>query len=200
MDTSLAVARHTVPANTPRTWRAIVAVEAWPIACRDRSFPVRSLQRASNGSELAISSCRLQRPSFRRRSRRLVNPETESGVSKARRCPAASLTGKELAFARPANEPASPKPQNPPADAQQPQEHACSGQEVHGDPISVNLKDVDLKDFFRLIHEISGLNIVLDPALRDGNAGLDEVRGTRAWTLCCATTGSTRKSTATFCE
>jgi type IV pilus assembly protein PilQ len=32
-----------------------------------------------------------------------------------------------------------------------------------GEPISVNLKDVDLKDFFRLIHEISGLNVVLDP-------------------------------------
>ena len=27
----------------------------------------------------------------------------------------------------------------------------------------MNLKDVDLKDFFRLIHEISGLNVVLDP-------------------------------------
>jgi type IV pilus assembly protein PilQ len=27
----------------------------------------------------------------------------------------------------------------------------------------VNLKDVDLKDFFRLVHEISGLNVVLDP-------------------------------------
>ena len=34
-----------------------------------------------------------------------------------------------------------------------------------GDPISVNLKDVDLKDFFRLIHEISGLNVVLDPSV-----------------------------------
>src|SRR5207302_2458628 len=32
-----------------------------------------------------------------------------------------------------------------------------------GAPMSVNLKDVDLKDFFRLIHEISGLNVVLDP-------------------------------------
>jgi len=30
----------------------------------------------------------------------------------------------------------------------------------------VNLKDVDLKDFFRLIHEISGLNVVLDPAVK----------------------------------
>jgi type IV pilus assembly protein PilQ len=35
-----------------------------------------------------------------------------------------------------------------------------------GEPISVNLKDVDLKDFFRLIHEISGLNIVLDPNVK----------------------------------
>jgi len=35
-----------------------------------------------------------------------------------------------------------------------------------GEAISVNLKDVDLKDFFRLIHEISGLNVVLDPAVR----------------------------------
>ncbi len=32
-----------------------------------------------------------------------------------------------------------------------------------GELISLNLKDVDLKDFFRLIHEISGLNILVDP-------------------------------------
>ncbi len=30
----------------------------------------------------------------------------------------------------------------------------------------MNLKDVDLRDFFRLIHEISGLNVVLDPAVK----------------------------------
>jgi len=35
-----------------------------------------------------------------------------------------------------------------------------------GEPISLNLKDADLKDFFRLIHEISGLNVVLDPNVR----------------------------------
>jgi type IV pilus assembly protein PilQ len=44
----------------------------------------------------------------------------------------------------------------PPLAAQAPQQFT-------GEPISVNLKDVDLKDFFRLIHEISGLNIVVDP-------------------------------------
>jgi type IV pilus assembly protein PilQ len=40
----------------------------------------------------------------------------------------------------------------------------------------VNLKDVDLKDFFRLIHEISGLNVVLDPAVKGSlTIVLDEV-------------------------
>ena len=43
---------------------------------------------------------------------------------------------------------------------------ATSGPKYTGEPISVNLKDVDLKDFFRLIHEISGLNVVLDPDVK----------------------------------
>jgi len=43
------------------------------------------------------------------------------------------------------------------------QKPASNGAKYTGEPISVNLKDVDLKDFFRLIHEISGLNVVLDP-------------------------------------
>jgi type IV pilus assembly protein PilQ len=47
--------------------------------------------------------------------------------------------------------------------AQMSQTKATSGPKYTGEPISVNLKDVDLKDFFRLIHEISGLNVVLDP-------------------------------------
>jgi type IV pilus assembly protein PilQ len=47
--------------------------------------------------------------------------------------------------------------------AQAGQAPAAVGPKYTGEPISVNLKDVDLKDFFRLIHEISGLNVVLDP-------------------------------------
>ncbi len=45
------------------------------------------------------------------------------------------------------------------------QKSADRGAKYTGEPISVNLKDVDLKDFFRLIHEISGLNVVLDPLI-----------------------------------
>ena len=50
--------------------------------------------------------------------------------------------------------------------AQASQSPAISGPKYTGEPISVNLKDVDLKDFFRLIHEISGLNVVLDPNVK----------------------------------
>jgi len=49
--------------------------------------------------------------------------------------------------------------------AQLEQKPAVNGAKYTGEPISVNLKDVDLKDFFRLIHEISGLNVVLDPMI-----------------------------------
>jgi type IV pilus assembly protein PilQ len=76
------------------------------------------------------------------------------------------LTGKDMGFARPANGPAAPEPQNPPAaDSQTPVTAPAPEKKYTGDPISVNLKDVDLKDFFRLIHEISGLNVVLDPSV-----------------------------------
>ena len=47
-----------------------------------------------------------------------------------------------------------------------PQAVASGPSRYSGEPISVNLKDVDLRDFFRLIHEISGLNVVLDPQVK----------------------------------
>jgi type IV pilus assembly protein PilQ len=50
--------------------------------------------------------------------------------------------------------------------AQLEQKSMNNGPKYTGEPISVNLKDVDLKDFFRLIHEISGLNVVLDPNVK----------------------------------
>ena len=77
------------------------------------------------------------------------------------------LTEANSGFARPGNQPLAPEPQNPPAaDAQAPAAAPAPEKKYTGDPISVNLKDVDLKDFFRLIHEISGLNVVLDPSVR----------------------------------
>src|SRR5213080_2616799 len=60
--------------------------------------------------------------------------------------------------------------------AQAPAVAATPAGKYTGEPISVNLKDVDLRDFFRLIHEISGLNVVLDPAVKGSlTIVLDEV-------------------------
>lgn len=52
------------------------------------------------------------------------------------------------------------------AGAPAPAQTSCIRGRYTGEPISLNLKDADLKDFFRLIHEISGLNVVLDPAVK----------------------------------
>jgi type IV pilus assembly protein PilQ len=53
-----------------------------------------------------------------------------------------------------------------PALMQSPASTPAPSSRYSGEPISVNLKDVDLRDFFRLIHEISGLNVVMDPSVK----------------------------------
>ncbi|HXN30053.1 MAG TPA: type IV pilus secretin PilQ [Candidatus Acidoferrales bacterium] len=74
--------------------------------------------------------------------------------------PASANTGyTEISDSTPAPAPASS------AAAQQAATPPPTGR-YSGEPISVNLKDVDLRDFFRLIHEISGLNVVVDPAVK----------------------------------
>jgi type IV pilus assembly protein PilQ len=80
-----------------------------------------------------------------------------------------SLTQKSVGLAAPAA--IEPKPAAPAPPPSQPAAAPASvvpagAQKYTGEPISVNLKDVDLKDFFRLIHEISGLNIVVDPNVK----------------------------------
>ena len=63
-----------------------------------------------------------------------------------------------------------------------------------GEPISVNLKDVDLKDFFRLIHEISGLNVVLDPSVHGTvTLVLDEVPWDQALDIVLRNNGLTQE-------
>ena len=170
VDTSLAVSRHTVPSKYApvrgvRLWQSKPGLSRIVIDL----FQFVPYNVQANGSELAISfvpPAAALLPAALPAARKPVKQNLASPKVPQMPLPA-SLTGKELAFARPANEPASPKPQNPPADAQQPAGSTpAPAKKYTGDPISVNLKDVDLKDFFRLIHEISGLNIVLDPAVK----------------------------------
>ncbi len=103
------------------------------------------------------------------------------------------LTRTDMGFARPANEPVAPAAQNP--TAADPQAGAPTPEKKYtGDPISVNLKDVDLKDFFRLIHEISGLNVVLDPSVRGTvTLVLDEVPWDQALDIVLRNNGLTKE-------
>ena len=105
------------------------------------------------------------------------------------------LTGTDMGFARPANEPAAPQPQDPtPAASQSPTPAPAPEKKYTGDPISVNLKDVDLKDFFRLIHEISGLNVVLDPSVHGTvTLVLDEVPWDQALDIVLRNNGLTKE-------
>jgi len=86
--------------------------------------------------------------------------------------PAPQQAGDDPAAAPAKNAPAQPAASG--SAAGRPQQPAAK---YTGEPISVNLKDVDLKDFFRLIHEISGLNVVLDPSVKGSVPALvlDEV-------------------------
>ena len=70
-----------------------------------------------------------------------------------------------------------------------------------GEPISVNLKDVDLKDFFRLIHDISGLNVVLDPNVKGSlTLVLDDVPWDQALDIVLQNNGLDRATArATYC-
>jgi type IV pilus assembly protein PilQ len=82
-----------------------------------------------------------------------VVPQTPQSAAEA--MPAAPVL---MAQARPAT------PTMATASAQV-QAQSCISGSFTGEPISLNLKDVDLKDFFRLMHEVSGLNVVLDPGV-----------------------------------
>ena len=91
-------------------------------------------------------------------------PATLTGTTTALASPAiAQPAAKTEPVSAPSTETA--KPNAAPAPEQQAATPPPAGR-YSGEPISVNLKDVDLRDFFRLIHEISGLNVVVDPAVK----------------------------------
>jgi type IV pilus assembly protein PilQ len=91
--------------------------------------------------------------------------------------------------AAPAAPAAAPQAGAAPAQAAAPQ-----AQRFTGEPISVDLRDVDLRDFFRLIHEISGLNVVLDPTVRGTvTLVLDEVPWDQALDIVMRNNGLTKE-------
>jgi type IV pilus assembly protein PilQ len=112
----------------------------------------------------SVTTTRLQNPAISSEPRREVAANQSAVPSPATVLPV-NLTQPAGALAAP--EPGQPATLDPQAAAQQAAPPAVMGQTKYtGEPISVNLKDVDLRDFFRLIHEISGLNVVVDPNVK----------------------------------
>ena len=102
-----------------------------------------------------LLSCRL---ALTRTSAALAAPSADAKAASYK--PAAE----PIAVAAPAAQPSTAPASSPPP-AQAPTAAPVTSK-FTGEPISVNLKDVDLRDFFRLIHEISGLNVVVDPNVK----------------------------------
>ena len=65
-------------------------------------------------------------------------------------------------MATPAQQPSSQMP----VSAMDQMTTGCTTGHYTGAPFNLNLKDLDVKDFFRLISEMSGLNVVLDPSVK----------------------------------
>jgi type IV pilus assembly protein PilQ len=127
--------------SASRTAAADVAAEAAPATSKsEKPVPAAaSLDNALPGNTLAVSAS--PKPG--------VAPEPSEALRarKAAQIMAASTPEVSEAAA-----------QNPAGS-----DSSSAAPQYTGEPISLNLKDVDLKDFFRLIHEISGLNIIIDP-------------------------------------
>ncbi|HKF51539.1 MAG TPA: type IV pilus secretin PilQ [Candidatus Acidoferrales bacterium] len=89
---------------------------------------------------------------------------TQDTQSQAQAAATQSATPPQTASA-PVPQTASTEPA-PAASASVVRQDQMSPAKYTGSPISVNLKNVDLQDFFRLVHEISGLNVVVDPSVK----------------------------------
>ncbi|MGH9794850.1 MAG: type IV pilus secretin PilQ, partial [Candidatus Acidiferrales bacterium] len=115
----------------------------------------------------AVAPLRLNQPRALRRvayspQANVPAPEVPYVTNAAMVLPA-NLTEPAAALARPAAPKSDPAPR---ATTSTPRATSAKPQAPYGgEPISVNFKDIDLKDFFRLIHEISGLNVVVDPTV-----------------------------------
>lgn len=120
---------------------------------------------AKRDKEMAVTPLRASIPAQRVATQSRAPEISASNAMAALSLPATLTGGMALASPLPPakTEPAPmPAAANPPAAARP----AARGQgQYGGEPISVNFKDIDLKDFFRLVHEISGLNVVVDPAV-----------------------------------
>ena len=185
-DAGLSVSRNAIPSsfepvrgvrlgqsqpNAVRLVIDLVHVAPFTVENNGTTLDVTFADSAALPSEVSTASAAVADSRPEKASAVLPVAPRASGVTPDFPLPA-TLTTTTSALATPGPLPQLAPAQNPAPAAGAPQQSAgqaavpVADQKYSGEPISVNLKDVDLKDFFRLIHEISGLNVVLDPAVR----------------------------------
>jgi type IV pilus assembly protein PilQ len=161
-------------APKPTTNPANVAVEA-PIPTPADTLPAAFTQNAqalasqisANQQQEAAAATQLASQAAATSSS--TAPAMPSAPTASPAAPAQDQAATTTAPATPvptATAPAAPAMAAPSPRTTESQAPAPAASRYSGEPISVNLKDVDLRDFFRLIHEISGLNVVVDPAVK----------------------------------
>jgi type IV pilus assembly protein PilQ len=161
-----AIASPTVePDKTPQPAREAAAALHEPVKDVASAMPPASPAAATPPAPARAQDVVMVQPNYKPKAEtdepaaraadaasKFAGGKTEVALSNAPALPGASASLHAASPVSAAQHPAAPPPTS------------MTGRPKYtGEPISVNLKDVDLKDFFRLIHEISGLNVVLDP-------------------------------------
>jgi type IV pilus secretin PilQ/predicted competence protein len=142
------------PAPLPAMKPAVVTAEATPQTAAPEPKPVEATRSRSdvaashfNGPAPALPS--INQPPFATHASLAAEPAAINAALQQQQQQPAQTTpaGTTVSVSGPANT-------------------NCTTGRYTGEPFGMNFKDLDLKDFFRLIHEISGLNVVLDPSVK----------------------------------
>ena len=201
-DNQIVLKLHTKGATVKTEAKADAKTEAAPVAKETASVKPADAPAKTAATDASPTDFVFVQPSYKEAP--VTKPAAELKTVAAVEPPARSLQAASRFVERPSGDllpppSASMQPQaatNLAAEqkAQMAQPAAVGGPKYTGEPISVNLKDVDLKDFFRLIHEISGLNVVLDPNVK-GNLTivLDDVPWDQALDIVLKNNGLARQ-------
>lgn len=139
--------------------RKTISLAALAPPRRSENPPYQVIPVARKSVELPTSVDLTQSVSLER----MANVAPPSAPAPKPASAAASVAAPALQTAPPQAAPPPPPPSQPAAETQTSLGPESCGQPPYtGERNSFNLKDVDLKDFFRLIHEISGLNVIVD--------------------------------------
>jgi type IV pilus assembly protein PilQ len=162
---------HTEPPHTePAAPKPAPSVEAVPVVAENAATWKMPEKTAEKPPEKPVATARISAqtaqtppaPAPRKKGRNLnAQPPTAQ--------PAASSATNEDVFNTPADQPtltSTPQPVTPTVGGTLTGRTLTAGEKVYtGEPISLNLKDADLKDVIRTFAALTGLNIAIDPGV-----------------------------------